>query len=1148
MSPSNRPADAAIRERALDPSRSFIVQAPAGSGKTELLTRRYLRLLATVERPEEILAITFTRKAAAEMRGRILKALALGAADQPPPEEYKEATWRLARAARAADAQHGWRLEAHPARLKIQTIDALNHTLARQLPILSGTGAALRIADDSEPLYARAVLRVIEHLGTDSPVADAVERLVRHLDNQVGILAALLTDLLKRRDHWLDLDLLHSDRDELRTRLESALAAAVAQRLQRLKAMWPDDTCGELVALAQAARDRLRTSDPSHVLATSDPLVRFPGAAVEDLAGWRVLRQMLLTKDGAWRRKMDKRDGFPPESKPQGQALLAIVDQLQALDSRGGGDLADALHETRDLPAVRYSGAQWLALESLLEVLKIAVAELALVFRERGEADHVAAALAGRQALGSVDEPTDLALQLDYRLKHLLVDEFQDTSRSQIRLLRLLTAGWTPGDGRSLFLVGDPMQSIYRFREADVGLFLKLQHEGLGDLPLESLTLTVNFRSTQPVIDWVNAAFERVLPPKDDPERGGVRFTASGSRPGVPVEGGVHFHPLVGPKAETQVQEAELVARLVADARHRDPACRIAILVPARTHLASILPALSARSLRYQAVDIDPLRDRPVVQDLLALTRALVHLADRTAWLAILRAPWCGLVLADLHVLGADGSSPKGSAATLWDRLNDAAVTARLSTEGRRRVERLRGVLARALEERGRWPLRDWIERAWHALAGPAVTGTATDLADAEAYFARLDRLEQAGDLDDVALLEDEIADLFAVPDAGTTPAGGSPPLEIMTLHKAKGLEFDTVILPGLERRGGRDGERLLRWLELPRADDGPSLLLGPLSAREADKDPLYQWLGEIEKDRAAFERGRQLYVGATRAVRELHLVGAVQVVDKQGTPELKAPDPDSFLRLLWPLVASRFPPAPSPGAPGGTAAGEFTSAPLRRLPMDWVPALEGLADIASEPAVTVLDNGLQPEFDWVSETGRHVGTLVHREIERLAGSGLEGAAPPDAGAVVRFERELAELGVPETHRSAAALRVATAMANLLSDERGRWLLAGTDTHREAASEFALSGFVGRAIVNGVIDRTVVDREGTRWIVDFKTSLHAGAGLDAFLDSEAVRYRPQLLRYAELMRAFRPGEPVRAALYFPLLKAWKEVDVASREA
>src|SRR6185503_15346213 len=122
-------SDAMARRAALDPRRSFIVQAPAGSGKTELLTQRYLRLLATVESPEQILAITFTRKAAAEMRARILQALE-SAAGPAPESPHKRSTWELAGAVRAADVQRGWRLMQHPARLRIQTIDALNASLA----------------------------------------------------------------------------------------------------------------------------------------------------------------------------------------------------------------------------------------------------------------------------------------------------------------------------------------------------------------------------------------------------------------------------------------------------------------------------------------------------------------------------------------------------------------------------------------------------------------------------------------------------------------------------------------------------------------------------------------------------------------------------------------------------------------------------------------------------------------------------------------------------------------------------------------------------------------------------------------------------------------------------------------------------------
>ena len=190
-------SDAAARSAALDPRRSFIVQAPAGSGKTELLTQRYLRLLATVESPEQILAITFTRKAAAEMRARILQALQSADA-QPPESAHKRSTWELARAVRAIDAQRGWQLMQHPARLRIQTIDALNASLARRLPVIAGTGAALEPTTDMAPLYELAGRRLLERLGDGSTVAAHLEVLVMHLGNRVERLIQLLNDLLAK--------------------------------------------------------------------------------------------------------------------------------------------------------------------------------------------------------------------------------------------------------------------------------------------------------------------------------------------------------------------------------------------------------------------------------------------------------------------------------------------------------------------------------------------------------------------------------------------------------------------------------------------------------------------------------------------------------------------------------------------------------------------------------------------------------------------------------------------------------------------------------------------------------------------------------------------------------------------------------------
>jgi ATP-dependent exoDNAse (exonuclease V) beta subunit len=138
---------------------------------------------------------------------------------------------------------------------------------------------------------------------------------------------------------------------------------------------------------------------------------------------------------------------------------------------------------------------------------------------------------------------------------------------------------------------------------------------------------------------------------------------------------------------------------------------------------------------------------------------------------------------------------------------------------------------------------------------------------------------------------------------------------------------------------------------------------------------------------------------------------------------------------------------------------------------------------------------------------------------------------------------ELAELGVPPDRCAAACERVQAAIERTLEDERGRWVLGLDGDLSDTASELALSGVVDGQILEGVIDRTFVDRDGRRWIVDFKTSTHEGGGLDSFLHEEVVRYRPQLQRYARLLRLLHPGQPVRAALYFPLMRQWREVGV-----
>jgi len=220
---SNAP-DLEERARALDPSRSFIVQAPAGSGKTELLIQRYLVLLSSVQRPEEIAAITFTRKAAAEMKKRVLQALAAARTTPQPDEPHEALTWQHARRALEQDEKLGWRLQESAARLRIQTIDSLSASLTRQMPVLSRFGAQPESVEDAGALYKEAARNTLALLEEEGETAADVAAMLSHIDNNAAVAEDLLAGMLARRDHWLRH--LHGadDRDALERRLRASRA------------------------------------------------------------------------------------------------------------------------------------------------------------------------------------------------------------------------------------------------------------------------------------------------------------------------------------------------------------------------------------------------------------------------------------------------------------------------------------------------------------------------------------------------------------------------------------------------------------------------------------------------------------------------------------------------------------------------------------------------------------------------------------------------------------------------------------------------------------------------------------------------------------------------------------------------------------
>jgi ATP-dependent exoDNAse (exonuclease V) beta subunit len=1095
------PVDHAVRKMALDPHRSFIVQAPAGSGKTGLLTQRFLVLLAGVEHPEEIVAITFTRKAAAEMRDRILGALRLAALDEIPDDAYLRETRELAHAALERDRERGWKLLDNPARLRVRTIDSFCQYLAGQAPLLSGLGSGMGVAEDAAALYQEATRATLEELEAAAPVGDALGLLLRHRDNDSERLTELLADMLGRRDQWLQ----HLGRGEERLALERALALAVEKGLvEAHRALQP--WAGRLMPLLRFAAGNL---PDDALLAACRDLEDMPSTAVEQLPCWQGIANLFLTDKNEWRKSLTIRNGFPPGCDEKSR-MAELLDELKEQDG-----LDSLLGRVRSLPAPAYEEGEWQVLEALLRVLRRAAAHLQLVFAAHGQVDFAEIMLRARHALYDEDGPTDLALKLDYRIRHLLVDEFQDTSRNQYELFLDLVAGWQPGDGRSLFLVGDPMQSIYRFREAEVGLFLQAWRHGMGDLPLEPLRLEVNFRSTRGIVDWVNRRFSLVLPAQDDAFSGAVSYAPSVAWKEEGPEPAVEIHPFGERDDRAEADKVlEIVRRGLAEGDGD-----IAILVRNRSHAAAIAESLNREGLVFQAVDLEGLASRPVVQDLMALSLALLYPADRTSWLALLRGPCCGLSLEDLHTLA------HGDSRCVADLLADGERLARLSADGRGRAAGLWSRLAPALADVGTRPLRGLVQGVWLALGGPLAAGE-SGMEDAEVFFGLLRSLEAVGPVTRERL-RDGLERLYARPD------GGDGRLQIMTMHKAKGLEFDTVILPGLGRIPRSDGSRLLYWLETLDDQGEARLVLGPIrSAADREDHPASHYIRELEKRKGRYEEGRLLYVAATRAKRRLHLLGHAAFNSKG---EIK-PASSSLLASLWPALGDYWealePPEDGDVGPADTRP----QPPLRRLPSGWsAPAVPPPVKTAPD----VLESIQGVEFDWAGDLARAVGVVAHRLLQYLAENGVpeQGVDSLRSASVILLRRE----AVGEDQLEEGLTLVRQALENTLASKRGRWIIHVG--HRDARSEYPLTAVVDGRVRHMILDRTFIDEEGVRWIIDYKTGRHEGADPEAFLDREQERYREQLEAYA---RAFRAMEerPVRVALYYPLMDGWREWEPA----
>ena len=1159
-----QPADVQQRQEALNPTRSFICEAPAGSGKTELLTQRFLTLLARVERPEQVLAITFTRKAVGEMRERILGAL--NSALQPKPAEpHKQTTWALASAVLQQDQQQQWCLLENPNRLQIKTFDSLCSSLTNAMPLESAVGSKPQVAEDAEELYRRAVRSLLASLENDEPWGDALVTLLQQMDNRFSRLEELLMQMLARREEWLPLLGYALNTDQVREALENNLRSIIRDSVEKVTQRIPFAFHKDIVALASFAAANLRriqrNSPIQHCLDMDLENQALPGWQEQELPRWLGIVAMLTTLKGQWRASVDKRCGFPQgetaeekwDFKERKQQLLQLIGELKEV-----AGLQPLFEDLRLLPATHFSQQQWSLLEALTQILPVLAAQLMLVFQETNSVDFAEISIRARRALGALDDPTQLALKMDYRLQHILVDEFQDTSSSQVELLEQLTAGWQVDDGRTLFCVGDAMQSIYGFRGANVGLFLNCRQEGLPNVPLTPLKLNTNFRSQAGVVDWVNRVFNSAFPSNNDISTGAVTYSPSQAFHGKRDGRAVWVHGFVDRKSNSDnYDEARVILGIVRKTRSEQPNASVAILVRNRTHAAHIVPLLKEAGVPYRAVDLEMLQDQAVIQDLMALTQALMHPADRTSWLAVLRAPWCGLSLVDLEAIANFQIGEVGPYPALLQQVeqllelsdrhkqalnqppqqNDFFLTQgqTLSSDGVVRLKRVLPVLQQASANKDRKPLRSWIEGTWLALGGAACVEESEALKNSEKYFELLETWPYAGSLPSFEALQKAVSKLYAAPDHNADER-----LQIMTIHKSKGLEFDVVIVPALHRAPRREDAALLMWHDRLNAHGEMELVMAPLTAVGKNKHPTYVHMQAEAAKKSRYEACRLLYVACTRAKQELHLSAHVRQ-DPSNSLRLKQPPKSALLSSIWEPVQTRI-RRYEPKEIEESASAGYAPRPLHRLPRSWQfpPLPSGHLLDQYVPRYEYDESTNQVDLQWQDATPRAIGTLVHRYLQHIGESGIQQWS---VEAVRQLEPQMKQallgLGVPLNQASAAADKVRLALQMVLQDDKAGLFLSSR--HPFHACEYPITFNTSVGPKNLQIDRVYTTSQGTTWVVDYKTSMpEPGQDLDGFLNQQTEQYQAQLSLYQRALRSAGFSK-VKTALYFPLIARWHEV-------
>ncbi len=1095
--------DDAARRAAVDPRENVVLEASAGTGKTRVLVDRYVNLLVAGVEPRNILAITFTRKAAAEMRERIIDRLRKAA----PLSARDEARWRDLRE----------RLNE----IAMSTIDAFCLALLREFPLEADLDPGFDIADET------AVPRLIDES------LDRTMRIGRTLardDADVALLFAQLGErrlrtglaaLLDRRlvaEEALDRVLSSGPRDltiERACRLGAGrLADAIASMPGGLEAFIASGPVGH------PAFDLLGRDLRSLVASMRDGADPYPATSLRTALDR--IRRHFFTKGHAPRKRM------PPEYKPYHATKAAaaahwslVTDAAPVID-----EAARALK--RDLNVILSRAVR--------RVFAVATRQYRTTLDRHGVLDFAELLHRARQLLANREEFARSRFLLEARYHHVLVDEFQDTSRAQWDLVEQLVRTWGEGFGPahdaippSIFVVGDRKQSIYGFRDADVAL-LDEAAEAIAMLRPDSApvrTITHSFRSAPEILAFVNDLFAAVdkRPERSDAFRYDERDMFPLDEEADPAGG----DPALGVvPAATASDGAEAVAaeidRLLRTSvvRDRQTGVRrpaepgdVAVLFRTRESHRAYERALDRRRIPTYVYKGLGFFDADEVKDIVAVLRYLADPQSDLRAAALLRSRVVRLsdpALQQLAPAIARALYAPDAPPTL-DRLDD---------EDRRVLQLARTSVARWLALADAVPPAELLDEVLEETAyafetrGPRLVQARENMKKLRG-LAR--RIQNRGYLT-LGRLADYL-DRLSAGDESNAAVDALNAVNLMTVHASKGLEFPIVFVVNLEQGAGGLGDPI-RVSAHDLGDE--AVAVGDFHA-EFDDDA---------SDRDAEETKRLLYVATTRARDRLYLSAIVKDgAVKPGPGSLAGVCPAGVRTLVSEALGRPGPVAwtgqsgrihrfavcavPAPEADRARDTGETPVSPDPTVGDDYAPVadrapvrrLAVTSAIASDH--TAMRASGRPEADRVL-----AGRLVHRLFE------FGGSSDGDADTWrSRAERLLTDDERSSVEDVGTVIDEAVSAFSALRNRADvRTVLESGPCFFEVPFSLARDAADGPAVVRGVIDCLVVPEGGSVIVLDFKTGTPR--------DSD----ERQMEVYVEAIRRAFPGRDVRGRLIY----------------